>query len=475
MFEILLPLDYYSQKVLKKMKIVKVVSYFLFVTLFSFDLSAQTISPRNPFILNLDYARFSYNNQSGFLEIYYEFHPQQITYELAEGNYHGGVKIVTLLRDSENGNTVVDQKSHLELSEADTTALWYRFPFITRTGYAIPYGDYTLTVLASDSLDLSRSDSVKLDITIKPVASQLAVSDLELCKQISASKNKDGLFYKNSLDVVPYPSLVFGGSTVPVAFHYVEIYNSNPDVTYTVKTEILDSDGTSKRKKSKQRKFKTKDSVEVGGTPLSIYPSGKYTFRFSILDENESELVRTDKVFYILNQHIQVAGSSASKNDNYLASFSNKEISEEFRFARYLATKNEIAVFNELKTLEGKREFLYNFWRDIERGRGDIPPLRRSDYVGRVEIANSRYGTFKKKGWKADQGRIFLIYSTPDEIERAPHQSDTKPYEIWRYFSIENGVEFIFADRYGFGELELVHSTKRGEIMDEDWQRYIGQ
>ena len=39
--------------------------------------------------------------------------------------------------------------------------------------------------------------------------------------------------------------------------------------------------------------------------------------------------------------------------------------------------------------------------------------------------------------------------------------------------AVENGVEFDFVDRSGFGEYQLVNSTKRGEMRDDDWQRYL--
>jgi hypothetical protein len=66
-----------------------------------------------------------------------------------------------------------------------------------------------------------------------------------------------------------------------------------------------------------------------------------------------------------------------------------------------------------------------------------------------------------------------ILYAEPDEIERFPSSTSEKPYEIWHYYSIENGVEFIFVDRSAFGDYILVHSTKRGELRDDQWQRYL--
>jgi len=91
----------------------------------------------------------------------------------------------------------------------------------------------------------------------------------------------------------------------------------------------------------------------------------------------------------------------------------------------------------------------------------------------RILSANQRYRAMGREGWRTDRGRVLMIYDEPNEIERFPSAQNNKPYEIWYYYSIENGVQFIFIDRSGFGDYVLVHSTKRGELQDEEWQRYL--
>jgi len=78
-----------------------------------------------------------------------------------------------------------------------------------------------------------------------------------------------------------------------------------------------------------------------------------------------------------------------------------------------------------------------------------------------------------REGWEIDRGRVYILHGEPDEIERMPSSEDRKPYEIWHFYQIENGVQFIFVDRSGFGDYLLVHSTKRGELQDPTWERYL--
>ncbi len=78
-----------------------------------------------------------------------------------------------------------------------------------------------------------------------------------------------------------------------------------------------------------------------------------------------------------------------------------------------------------------------------------------------------------KEGWKTDRGRVYIMYGEPNEIERYPNQTQTRPYEIWSYYDLEGGVRFVFGDITGFADYQLLHSTKRGELRDQYWERRI--
>ena len=69
------------------------------------------------------------------------------------------------------------------------------------------------------------------------------------------------------------------------------------------------------------------------------------------------------------------------------------------------------------------------------------------------------------------RGRVVIMYGTPDDIERHPSETETRPYEIWSYNNIQGGVIFVFVQRNTAGDYELVHSTHRNELHDENWDR----
>jgi len=447
----------------------------IFVALMRTGGLAQTVTvmPALPFAIDVDWARFRNDANSGYLEVYYGFYPQSLTYHWQEGKFQAGVKLQTRIINVQKQDTVVSRSSLLRLAEADTSGAWYRYSFVTQAGFVLPHGEYKLEVTATDSLATERFSAWDRTMTISAFPATPGCSDVELCKNIVSSTKQTDLFYKNAMEVVPHPALLYGISTAPVLYYYLELYHLMPAMRYYVTALVVADDGRVARESSKARIFNTAQAAEVGTMNLISLPSGKYTFRMQLRDSTKLALHQSEKSFLIYNPHIQPpAQVAAPASGQQMAGMVEAELDLEFRQARYLATKSEIKFYEALKTVEGKREFLANFWQTMEQGRGDFFPVTRVEYLRRVKIADDRYGALGKDGWQTNRGRIYLLFGEPDEIERRPNVGG-KPHEIWTYYSIENGVEFVFVNRFATGDYELVHSTKRGELRDPDWQRFV--
>jgi GWxTD domain-containing protein len=435
---------------------------------------AQKLVPKARLILNLDYAKFRNDDSSGFLEVYYGFYPGLVAFEQAEGRFSGFLKVHTRVKDTRSGSYVVNRLSGVPVVIKDTSLGAMRSTFVSMLGLVLPFGEYVLEVVVVDSLVPTRRDSLYLPLAMRSHGSTVSMSDIELCSNIKQSDQQNDLFFKNSLEVMPNPTLVFGVSSHPMMFNYSEIYNLDPQKTYSVKTQILGQDGKVVKESSKARKYGVKNAVEPGTTNVASIQSGRYRFRIFLADEAGVTITQTEKTFYLYNPHIQVTQvAAASVKATELAGMSAEELADEFRRAQYIATDQEVRTFGQITSEEGRREFLAKFWSEVENGRLGRPPLPRMAYLQRVLAAGQRFRSMNRDGWRTDRGRILVLYAEPDEIERFPTSSESKPYEIWHYYSIENGVEFVFVDRSGFGEYQLVHSTKRGELRDDDWQRFL--
>jgi GWxTD domain-containing protein len=431
----------------------------------------QMLTPKSQFILNVDYARFNNNSQSSYLEVYYELYPKLISYLKSEGKFHGAVRLTTRLTNKATDSVLVRQNFVVPIVVDDTLEASMRSTVVSQLGYAIPFGEYSLYVMAFDSLAPTRRDSLLLAVRINPPKLVEGSSDLELCSSIRESKNKDDVFYKNSYEVVPNPMLMYGSTSYPVVYYYVELYCLNNSQTYNLTSQIAGLSGKVVKESKQKKSFKVKNAVEVGTMNITSIPSGKYTFREVLTDEKGQVLVSVQKHFYANNPQVKAPELSAiALGASALMGLSGEELALDFRKAQYVATAKEIKMFANVTSDEGRREFLAKMWSELEAGRDGRPPITRDEYLRRVEIANQRYHAMQKDGWKTDRGRVFILYNVPDDIERIPSGEQSKPYEVWHYNSIEDGVKFVFVDRTGFGDYVLVHSTKRGEIQDENWE-----
>jgi len=445
-----------------------------FLVLLAGCVTASFSQAKSAFVMNVDYARFRYSNEMGYLELYYGFYPKLLTYNSQDGKLRGGIKLKTTITNKSQGTRFLEEAVLIPITASDSNDATFRYTYVAQAGYSLPFGEYLLSVQAVDSLNPERRDSMSLVLSIVPFPSVNGLSDLELCSKIQESADKSDSFYKNAMIVIPNPTLVFGASSTPVLFCYSELYHIIPESTYAVKTKLLDSQDKVVRESTKNRRYGVKNAAEVSMVNMTSIPSGRYRIQLSLSDGSGLELMKSAKNLFVYNSHIAVqAGTLVSAKASELAGLSGDELSEEFRKALYYATGDESRTFSAMTSSDGKREFLSRFWADVESGKGRFDPVTRTDYLRRAVTADDRYRALGKEGWRTERGRVFMLYGEPDEVERFPSSGENKPYEIWHYFRTEGGVDFVFVDRSLFGEFLLVHSTKRGELRDDDWQRYL--
>jgi GWxTD domain-containing protein len=274
--------------------------------------------------------------------------------------------------------------------------------------------------------------------------------------------------------------VVFGKSQ-PALFFYTEIYNLKSELIKSEQIKmnqlLYNSKGNLVKEKSRYLSRNSDTRVEVGSHILSNYPTDSYTLVIALIDSVGNTGVSTAKKFFVYNPDVIVTDtfevSTTAVLSSSFGSMSEEELDDLFEKSKYLAAKSEIDKYEKLSNIEGKREFTFEFWKAKDENSNSNKNEFYRNYMQRVDICNQRYSTMGKQGWKTDRGRVFLLYSEPTEIERYPNQLETRPYEIWQYTEIEGGVYFVFADLTGFSDYTLIHSTKRGELRDDNWQRRI--
>jgi GWxTD domain-containing protein len=430
--------------------------------------------------VTIDYGRFRYDSSSVYLELYYAFAQSALTYKPAENRFRADVLMHATITRADS--IVANSMWRVPCYADDTTQERAGKMSIGVSAFSLKPGDYRLRVVSRDAIDSTKSDTIVRPLHIEPFPiDKTSTSDIELCTSIKQiPKDQSNIFYKNTLEVVPNPSALYGVG-LPILYYYIETYNllKNPNSKdYFVKYMVLDATGKEVRSQEKAAKKRVNESsVEVGTVNVSNLNQGTYTLVVLIADTLTREAVSSRKKFFVYNPGQTAAAPSTGVGGDVMSSeygmMTETDLDREFASARYIALEDEMSQYESLKSLEAKRKFVFEFWKRRDRTPGTPENETKQEYAKRVEYSNQNFHTGMREGWRTDRGRVWIIYGQPDEIERHANEIDTRPYEIWYYHGIEGGVLFAFVDKSGFSDYILVHSTHRNELRDDDWQRQI--
>ncbi len=429
------------------------------------------------FDLRLDYARYKYDEQSSLLEIFYSFDMTRLSLRQANGDTLR--EAILDLRILHNDSLWATNAWRMQLSAKKSSPNQIDNRTIDLLRYIAGPGRYHVELTIRDaSNQITQKAALNLQVEPMPPAN-LWMSDIKLAAAIRQEKpdSLEQVFYKNNFVVVPQPDRSYS-SIKPLLFYYLENYNlaGAPGASYKVKCYVTDLQGNvlnNVRGRTMTKPKNMEASVEVGSLHLGGLLPGEYLLNVETLSADDSVLGKQSKPFYMLASTSMSALPAVRMTMGKFAGMTDKEIEAEFKKAVYICSKEEQKMFEELRTLEGKKQFLAELW-----GRRDPTPSTPenefyTEYQRRLEYANESLRSFARAGWQTDRGRAYIVYGPPSDIERFPSSDANRPYERWQYDNIDGGVEFIFIDRTGFKEYRLVHSTKFGEISDSNWTRLL--
>jgi GWxTD domain-containing protein len=433
-------------------------------------------------IFEFDYAQFGYDSVSNYLELYYSFKQSGLTPTMKDNKkFLNGILEINIT-DSLSGKVYINKQWKIDHAVEDSTDQGDK-DLVGVIGFKIPDGKYKMIVGGGNTQKGNEKYSTEYLKVHHYYDGTVSISDIQLATNIiQESQNQKSLFYKNSLEVIPAPTVVFGINK-PVVFYYSEIYNLDKipkEHNLKVFQLVYNSKGKLLSKKIKILPQGLPSKVEMGSIVINKFPTDQYTLLLSVIDSSGNFGISTSKKFFVYNPDVIAMkdttsiGNSTSLSSEFGA-MSEEELDDIWEKSKYEATPPEIKRFPKITGADSKRQFLFDFWK--KRDNDVSTPVNESfrEYLKRVDDSNQRFGTMSKIGWKTDRGRVFILYGEPNEIERFPNQMDTKPYEIWHYNDLEGGVIFIFADLSGFSDYMLIHSTKRGELRDDNWQNRISQ
>ncbi|MBN1466194.1 GWxTD domain-containing protein [candidate division KSB1 bacterium] len=442
------------------------------------------------FSFTADWNRFQAADTLIYLEYTAAIARTVLTYQKQEnGSYAAEILVESHISSNDSVLYAKNWRARDIIDSMDSESMSLVIPIINY--FMVPPGDYFLELKVTDQFGDNRAQSIKFQVTTTAFAGGLSISDTQLATSIQRD-DAENAFNKNGYKVMPNPSSVFGIG-LPILYTYNEIYNlvdgtSEEGQKYTVSYHILDNDGNEVKKfPDRVRNKPGRSSVAVNNLNVVTLVSGTYTLQVSVTDHENNQTATTARKFFVYRQDDFAEGGAAFQkvaddrsegsgspglDASRYDSMTEEELDLEFDQAKYVAEREEVRTWGRLN-LDGKREYIKEFWAKRDETSGTPENEFKTDYLNRVQLVNQMFrGTFTE-GWKSDRGRVMLVYGKPDEIERFPSSSDTKEYHYWHYYAIQGGVQFIFVDKRGMNDLELVHSTARGELYDTDWQRWI--
>jgi GWxTD domain-containing protein len=313
---------------------------------------------------------------------------------------------------------------------------------------------------------------------VLPEKDSLRFSGIELGSKLDFTAEKS-ILLKNGVRVVPNATRFFG-TNMPLLYYYAEAYgldyNSAAIDSYQVVRRILDTEFGNPVRPEVMRMHKTAGSAVViaDGFPVATLKTGSYILDLEINSIRSGRIAHARKPFWIYRREDFAAGRSMKPDSSYSSRVREDEpdflevvsADSALDWMRYILSKDEQSQVKRL-TLDGKRQFLKQYWMTQEK----LRPGAGNQYFARVVECNYRFSVLTQPGWKTDRGRVFILYGEPDHITMNYATADVPDHEEWDYDKLEGGVLFIFFDRNGFGDLDLVHSTKRGEIYNPNWRQ----
>jgi len=429
--------------------------------------------------ISADYAVFPYNDSLAYVEVYVSFFRNSLQYIEQPDSLQANFESACLLT-TKSGKDTLDFARHKyrnTVPAGDTTRTISQF--VDLFGFFVPFGEHRGQVRISD-LNAGVQSEYELNVIVPQRGEKFNLSSIELASKITRSEGPS-LYTKNGLRVVPNPRNSFE-IFQPMLYYYVELdrlsHMEQEESTYEVHYFVTNSEGdTVKSGETKQKPIAAPTMVEVGGFNTMALSRGYYFLNIRATDHFSGISDTTRKRFFVfkIQKADSVAASAKAEVYAVYQGMTKEELAEEFRMARYITSREEEKVFENLEAAEAMRRFLTEFWRRRDNQNQVPDGMSRRSYLELGEDANSRFSSIYRKGWQTDRGRVLMIYGRPSEIQSFPNSSDYLPYEIWQYYQLEGGAQFIFCDKTGFGQYELIHSTYHKELSNPDWQSVVSK
>ena len=432
----------------------------------------------NSLVLYADYGAYRYEGESGksYVEIYYNLLRNNLKFYPDSLGFSAFIDFQLLISDTTG--VPLDSLTWRAGSRVNSLSVLDGSDYLISDQYGDIFkaGDYIAHLKVSNGGNTGET-IFRMNIPAYEDTA-LAISSVEWAYEIKPAT--DGKLVKNGYHILPNASGRFQQES-NVVYLYAEIYNIDvspeADSVHTITMEIYDSRDSLYKIIDPVRYRKPGNSaVVVTGFSIAALDGGLYKMKLKAEDGGNEAWA--EKSFSIIpsaeKTRIRLMESILSQYPG-AKSIEDQAQAEKFRDdIAYIATTEELKLFDSLN-LRGKQNFQKEFWKSRDPDPGTAINEFQLEHYRRLKYVDehfSRHGGMMP-GWRTDQGRVYILYGEPTDIERNPSSIETRSWEKWWYHGLEGGVYFIFVDYEDTDSYELIHSTKKNEVKDENWENKI--
>ncbi len=265
------------------------------------------------------------------------------------------------------------------------------------------------------------------------------------------------------------------------AYYLLEAYSETGD-SGTMTVSVSDSTGKSMvSSRPASVKVAPGGSVLKGVLDLAGLPEGVYSLTVKLAlrsrtDELSDKLVMADFNETMKKEEGRLAALRET-DQGYFGLMNDTELDEAEAPLVYLVNQSELSVWKTNPSTAAKQKFLTDFWARRDPTPGTARNEAREVFYREIDNVNQLYregGRSARAGWKTDRGRIRIKNGTPTEIlDRRTSLGKAPPYEVWR-FSTGKERYYVFGDRTGFGNYELLATNDLRENGRTGWTELVG-
>jgi len=389
----------------------------------------------------VDATYFPNPQTEGTLELYYDISHSQLQFLKKGSAFTANFEIQVIVYDLKGRQVTGDSWRRNVTRSSYQETVSPELSYTETLLLALPPGRYNL-VTRTENVDSGRLSSVTVRLDLRALGALPAISDVivGVCSPSSARETPSKEASPRGL-VVPHPRARFGERYSSMCV-YAEVYDSSSAAgappadtsAFRVLCRILDEQGST-------RHLDTLYVARTGNTSYLLYSPalddltmGRYTLELQL--GNAKGAMKTASTFEVDESRFPL----------------DENIDDTMALLGYITHRSELEPLKQATGADRKALWL-EFWAK----RDPYPETPENEFLieffERVHYANANFSYFGP-GWKTDRGRIYIRRGPPDNIEARPVSPSGPAYEVWYYF--QQNLTFVFVDRMGLGEYQLV-------------------